>query len=535
MPQTLTTQQPGTDLQQGQESFNTNLLKLLESTTSTNLVVSPHSIHSVFSQLLQGSGGRTQAELESVLGVRAGGQLEEQYNNLGAALTTRGSTLKEANLLAVAQGFKPHPSYRSSLLRGFKSDIREYDFNAQKGRSVADINRYVEDNTNNKIQDLLADDDVDGFTRMILVNAVYFKANWKFAFAPEKTFQFDFQSPSGNVRSPFMNRDAEVRVLEDKARQLDILELPYDDPSKSMLIVLPKSGVSSDRLMERMDGLDFADVRKKGRLADTTITIPKFKLKFQTYLTDKMTSLGVRDLFTERANLSGVSSEPLFASSAVHQAFIEVNEEGTEAAAATAAVVGLRSARKKRQFFADRPFIFLVYDVPQDVVLFAGKVVDPTSDSVIQSRASLVQPEQAVSSTVQQDGGSQPFQPQQSQQASSGANRAVCEKLFRDFPNSLDNSNICQRVESEGKRLDWLRNNRALCEESKDFFNNFQSKSCGEWWCLEAASHVRDWRKEASSALCEGIENRVETVETKRACKNMKNKLKAVEFLNCTI
>ena len=115
-------------------------------------------------------------------------------------------------------------------------------------------------------------------------------------------------------------------------------------------------------------------------------------------------------------------------------------------------------------------------------------------------------------------------------------NSAVCSKMFRDFPNSLDNSAICNKVESEGKKLDWLRKNRALCEESKDFFDNFMSKSCGALWCDYAAPQLADWSSEANSSGvggCQGVEGRVESVQTKRRCKTVKNKLKAAEFLQC--
>jgi hypothetical protein len=300
---------------------------------------------------------------------------------------------------------------------------------------------------------------------------------------------------------------AEVRILKDRERQLDILELPYGDPNKAMLIVLPEPGVSSDNLVGRLDGLNLSSVRTEGRLADTQITIPKFKLKFKTYMKSEMQDMGVTDLFSSAANLSGMSDLSLYATEAVHHAFIEVNEEGTEAAAATAAIVGLRSAPQKRRFFADRPFLFVVYDFAQDVALFAGKVVDPSTEKIVQRRASLV--------------------------AEVRGDPAECGPLLRDFPNSLDNTLICNKVASEGRKLDWLRQNRALCEESQDFFDNFVSKSCGDIWCLEAAPKMAQWRATAASPLCEGVEQRVETPATKRKCKTAKNKLKAAEFLQC--
>merc|ERR1712038_1167290 len=510
-------QQSIVSLQSGQHQFTNRLLQQIESNTTTNFVLSPRSIHSIFSQLLQGSGGRTQAELENLLGVRASDSLVEQYRILGQGLAGEG--FKQANLLAVADSFKPKREYRTSLNNGFQSDIREFNFNSNSLGSVQEINRYVEDVTNQKIKDLLADNDVDGLTRMVLINAVYFKANWQFAFNADETFESSFSSPEGSVNVQYMNREAEVRMLVDKERKMQILELPYEDPNRSMLIVLPNAGTSTDDLVQRLGDLDLGSIRTDGRLAPTSISIPKFKLKFKTYLKQQMEALGVRDLFAQSANLTGISDEALSASEAVHQAFIEVNEEGTEAAAATAAVVGLRTAQqRKREFFADRPFLFVVYDFEHGVTLFAGKVVNTNNDNVIQTRAALIQ------------------EPETAPASPSVADSAVCSKMFRDFPNSLDNSAICNKVATEGKKLDWLRKNRALCEESKDFFDNFQSKSCGSLWCDYATPQLADWTAEANSSGvggCQGVEGRVESVQTKRRCKTVKNKLKAAEFLQC--
>merc|ERR1712218_170904 len=510
-------QQSIVSLQSGQQQFMNRLLQQIESNTTTNFVLSPHSIHSVFSQLLQGSGGRTKEELESLLGVTASDSLVEQYRILGEGLSGEG--FKQANLLAVANSFKPKIEFRTSLNSGFQSDIREFDFGSNSLGSVQEINQYVEDVTNQKIKDLLANDDVDGLTRMVLINAVYFKAPWQFAFNADETFEAGFNSPEGSVNVQYMSREADVRMLVDQERQLEILELPYEDPNRSMLIVLLNAGTSTQDLVQRLGGLDLASIRTNGRLAKTSIFIPKFTLKFKTYLKQQMEALGVRDLFAKSANLTGISDEALSASEAVHQAFIEVNEEGTEAAAATAAVVGLRTAQqRKREFFADRPFLFVVYDFEHGVTLFAGKVVNPNNDNVIQTRAALIQ-----------EPGTVPASP-------SVADSAVCSKMFRDFPNSLDNSNICTKVATEGKKLDWLRKNRALCEESKDFFDNFMSKSCGSLWCDFAAPQLADWSAEANSSGvggCQGVEGRVESVQTKRRCKTVKNKLKAAEFLQC--
>merc|ERR1712088_1270774 len=190
-------QQSIVSLQSGQQQFTNRLLQQIESNTTTNFVLSPHSIHSVFSQLLQGSGGRTKVELESLLGVRASHSLVEQYRILGQGLVGEG--FKQANLLAVANSFKPKIEFRTNLNSGFQSDIREFDFGSNSLGSVQEINKYVEDVTNQKIKDLLANDDVDGLTRMVLINAVYFKATWQFAFNADETFEAGFNTPEGSV------------------------------------------------------------------------------------------------------------------------------------------------------------------------------------------------------------------------------------------------------------------------------------------------------------------------------------------------
>merc|ERR1712165_461367 len=258
-----------------------------------------------FSQLLQGSGGRTKDELESLLGVRASDSLVEQYRILGQGLVGEG--FKQANLLAVANSFKPKIGFRTNLNSGFQSDIREFDFGSNSLGSVHEINKYVEDVTNQKIKDLLANDDVAGLTRMVLINAVYFKATWQFAFNADETFEAGFNSPEGSVNVQYMSREADVRMLVDQERQMEILELPYEDPNRSMLIVLPNAGTSTQDLVQRLGGLDLASIRTNGKLAKTSIFIPKFKLKFKTYLKQQMEALGVRDLFAKSANLTGIS------------------------------------------------------------------------------------------------------------------------------------------------------------------------------------------------------------------------------------
>jgi len=518
----------------GIRQFTNRFLQDLELSSPSNFVFSPYSLHSVFTQLLLGSEGRTQDQLQFVLGVFADNQTVDEYSLVSSGLKNGPSKLSVANHLAVAAGFKPKQEFSNILTRGFGSDIKEYDFGTDKENSVFEINKLVFDKTGGKIEDLLLEQDVDTLTRLVLINAVYFKAVWKQSFDAGETFETGFQSPiSGYINTSFMNREMKVRVLEDPVNGVEILELPYADESKSMLFILPNS--TTNDISSRIAGINLADIRNQSKL-DTVVTIPKFNMKYQTYLKEKMRNLGATDVFSQSANLRGISNQPLAATEGVHQAFIEVNEEGTEAAAATAVVVGLRTARRKRQFFANRPFLFMVYDFNLNVPLFAGKVVDPSNQILIQRPSPL--PEN--SSTVDQNKSAQNSQNGQNSVSNTDVQTNLpiktskpepsvksCERLLRDFPNALDNHRICMKVKADGKFLDWLRANRNLCEQSEDLYNTFLETNCGGHWCRMAQDEELQWRQE-QTLKCRNVSN-----DNKQLCKNLDNKLKTIKELNC--
>jgi len=524
-------QQDTLSISNGIRQFTNRFLQDLEHSSPSNFVFSPYSLHSVFTQLLLGSEGSTRNQLEFVLGVSANNQTVDDYSFVSNGLRNGPSKLSVANHLAVARGFKPKQEFSNILARGFGSDIREYDFGTNRDNSVFEINKFVYERTNGKIEDLLLEQDVDELTRLVLINAIYFKAVWKQSFDAEETFKTGFQSPiTGNIDTSFMNMEMKVRVLEDPVNGIEILELPYADENKSMLFILPNS--TTNDISSRIAGINLADIRNLPRL-DTVVTIPKFNMKYQTYLKEKMKNLGANDVFSQSANLRGISDEPLFATEGVHQAFIEVNEEGTEAAAATAVVVGLRTARRKRQFFANRPFLFMVYDFSHNVPLFAGKVVDPSNQILIQRPSPLPESDSAVD----QNKSAENSQSDQNSVSNSGVQTNLpiknepslksCERLLRDFPNALDNHRICMKVKADGKFLDWLRANRNLCEQSEDLYNNFLETNCGGHWCRMAQTDKSDWEKERV-LKCREITN-----DNKQVCKNLENKLKTIKELKC--
>jgi len=369
----------------------------------------------------------------------------------------------------------------------------------------------------------------------LILQCSLFSAVWKQSFDAEQTFETGFKSPiAGNINTPFLNMEAKVRILVDPVNGVEILELPYADPSKSMLFILPNS--TTNDISSRIAGINLADIRRQPQV-DTIVTIPKFNMKYQTYLKEKMKNLGANDVFSQSANLQGISDQPLAATEGVHQAFIEVNEEGTEAAAATAVVVGLRTARRKRQFFANRPFLFMVYDFSHNIPLFAGKVADPSNLVLIQRPAPL--PES--SDVDDQNKSVQTSQNVQKPLSGPGVQTNLpikttkpepslksCERLLRDFPNALDNHKICMKVKADGKFLDWLRANRNLCEQSADLYNTFLDTNCTGHWCQMAKTDKIKWEQD-NTLQCRNVAS-----DKKQFCKNIDNKLKTVKELNCS-
>jgi len=312
-------------------------------------------------------------------------------------------------------------------------------------------------------------------------------------------------------------KDECLRLVEDTNNNLDILELPYADETMSMVIVLPRDTTTD--ISEKFSNFDMTTLRNQP-LTDVEVTIPKFNMKYQTYLKQKLTKLGVRDLFSSSANLRGISDEPLYASEAVHQASIEVNEEGSEAAAATAVVVGVRTIQRRQQFFANRPFLFMIYDFQNNVPLFAGKVVDPSNTIVVQKPVPS-----SLEDTRVNDQSSQPLEAVSS--PSHEPDAQVCPRLLRDFPNALDNHRICEKVLENGQYLDWLRDNRNLCEQSADHYTQFTVASCGPMFCDQFRGSVVQWRLQFQSQ-CKEI-----NTSNQQDCKNTENKLKAYKALRC--
>jgi len=488
-----------------------DLSSTIENGSPSNFLWSPVSAHQAFSQVLLGSKESTQAELETLLGIKSADTA--QYRSLNSGIKRGNSTLKVGNLMALAKGFKVTPSYSNSLQSRFGSQLLELDFANQPDASINEINNFVSSATEGKIEEILSSDQVDSLTRLVLVNAVYFKALWKMEFVESQSFETTFRGSRGDTRTTFMNRKMKVRVLD--LGKYEMLELPYQDRDKSFLIVLPKDGESTDNIVENIKNTDFNRIRREPA-KDTVVTIPKFSVEHRTNLKDMLRKLGVTSLFQPSANLKGISPENLSVSDAVQDAVIEVGEEGTEAAAATAIIIGLRTAQRTRQFFADRPFLFMVYDFGSQVPIFMGKLVDPAAAKV--SVRSGVVPK---SITTERTG--------LAQADATTANSQNCERYLSDYPNARENVNLCEQALGS-KLLDWLRKFRTVCESSQNLLDNFQKNNCRSAWCESSKNRISIWTSMFSRRCDETTKQDKDAV----FCRQTANKMSAYKSLGCT-
>ncbi len=368
-----------------------------------NLFFSPLSIHSALSMTFAGSAGETARQMGEVLGFNRSPDedVEHQaYSQLLDALNTspvvrfetyekggqttverRAFELVVANRLWGQEGFQWNPEFIRTARRQYLAGLEIVNFMSDPESARQTINGWVEETTSQRITNLIPSGSLDEMTRLVLTNAIYFKANWQNIFYEQNTSDQPFFLNDGNeAEVPFMTQTERYPYGEGENWQA--VELPYELGALSMLVVLPKP---ADDAVQGVESLLVSGnlIAELGQLesAKVELSLPKFGLEQQLDLASALSEMGMALAFSEGADFSGMSPQArLFLSKALHKAFIEVDEKGTEAAAATAAVVGLTSMpppESPKILRADRPFIFMIRHNKTDAILFMGRVMDP--------------------------------------------------------------------------------------------------------------------------------------------------------------
>ena len=370
---------------EGNTSFALDLYSRLS--RDNNLFFSPYSISTALAMTGGGARGNTAGQMSHTLHFPFGlDQLHPAFAELGTRLNAVQNAgqvqLYVANSLWPQKGHPFRPAYLSLVRENYGATITPVDYFRATEAARQTINKWVEAKTRNKIEHLIQPGDLDPATILVLVNAIYFKGSWATRFEVDQTRETDFTLPSGE-KTPvaMMHQVGTFGYRELKGVQ--VLELPYAGGQMSMLVLLPRekdglpqieAGLNAGSLKSWLAGLSTAEVQ---------VYLPRFKLAWGPFdLTDHLKALGIQDAFVPgTADFSGMDgTRNLFIDLVLHQAMVEVNEEGTEAAAATGVTMRL-SAAHPHIFRADHPFLFLIRDNSSGSVLFMGRVVDPAAEA----------------------------------------------------------------------------------------------------------------------------------------------------------
>jgi len=344
--------------------FAFELQKTLSSNTE-NIFISPYSISSALAMTYLGAKNNTKTVMETTMFYdKNTAKAFKSLNKTLESYSDSNLTLNIANALWVDKNIKLKYFFKRKNKKCFKSAV--YPKN-----TAEEINKWASDNTNNKIKKIVDDKDVNS-SKLILTNAVYFNAEWKYPFITKSTKRDKFTTAENKeVSVEMMYHKEKYKYFENKG--LQAIELPYKGDNLSMIIVMPKTSVSNFNIN------NYNDVLRGLKTEEIKLYLPKFEFESSFKLKDALSTMGMKDAFTPNADYSGISKQKLFISDVIHKTFIGVNEKGTEAAAVTAVLMRVTSVKPHpiKEFKVNRPFIVIIKDIKTNSILFMGSIVNP--------------------------------------------------------------------------------------------------------------------------------------------------------------
>ncbi len=330
-----------------------------------NIIVSPYSAGVALSMLELGAEGETKAQIDNALN-----DTFYKSEDLGSG---EDLTVTSANSIWINDNYSVRNRYATAMEADFDAYIGNRDFSDPA--TVKEINDWCSVNTNGKITEIV--DKLDPvLDKLLLVNALYFNAPWEKAFNPELTHNDTFHGTDGEATVPMMFRKAVYNYAEFQGFQ--VVELPYEGGNYSMYVVLPPSGMTVDSAVPFLGEGIYRSALDALAPKEISLTMPKYKLEASLYLKKTLRHMGMRDAFSLAADFSGISNSGLVLQLAdvKQKCYIDVNEQGTEAAAVTSSQIRMTSLRPETYMTVDRPFLFMIADNEKSNVLFMGKIVN---------------------------------------------------------------------------------------------------------------------------------------------------------------
>ncbi|XP_059364536.1 leukocyte elastase inhibitor-like [Carassius carassius] len=391
-------------LSEANTQFSLNLFKnISEENPSKNVFYSPISISFALAMVSLGAKGNTAAQIFKVLGFTnppthcetpvtdvSMDQIHSSFNKLMSELNKPGApyVLSLANRLYGEQSYQFVEKFLNDIKKYYEAKLEEVDFKMNSEAARVDINKWVEEKTQEKIKDLLPQRSIDASTKLVLVNAIYFKGNWEKKFPKEDTRDGQFKLNKAQTKPvKMMYQKTEFRLASIPEMNSQVLELPYVGKNLSMLIILPNDIQDETTGLQKLEkALTYEKLMEwikpsKMRRQEVQVSLPRFKMEESYDMKSLLIRMGMEDVFNDqKVNLSGMSpNNDLVVSKVVHKSFVEVNEEGTEASAATGVIIieKLSMPLDPKTFTADHPFLFFIRHNPSNSILFYGRFCSP--------------------------------------------------------------------------------------------------------------------------------------------------------------
>jgi serpin B len=359
--------------------FAFELYSQLAKNETGNIFYSPYSIFSALTMTYEGAGGETAEEMKNVLHLPEISILRPNFARIYNEINKRTDAyeLRTGNALWLQKDYPFYDNYKKIVEEYYGGKAANVDFEKETEKSRETINSFIAEQTNNKIKELIPKGVLTHETVAVLTNAIYFKGTWEYKFDESQTREEDFKVTSNKTVKVQMMHMREVKLNYSDLGNLQILELPYKGGEISMLVLLPRGDlkdIESNLTLEKI-----SQYRSRMMETEISVSLPKFEFSTKYELGGTLQNLGMKKAFISGvADFSRMSpnGKGLFISFVLHQAYIKVDEEGTEAAAATAVGISKTAAMT---FRADHPFIFIIQERKTGNILFIGRVVDPTS------------------------------------------------------------------------------------------------------------------------------------------------------------
>ncbi len=373
-------------LVEGNSAFAWNLFQVLKEKNG-NIFYSPYSISEALAMTYAGANGVTAQQMEDALQfLLSQDKLHPAFNALDLLLAQRGEgaqgkddegfRLNVVNAIWGQKDYKFINTFLDVLAQNYGAGLRIVDFKNKPEDARKIINQWVADQTENRIKDLIPQGAIDTLTRMVLTNAIYFNAAWLNQFEKDRTDPATFNSLDGSTTTvQMMHQTEDFNYTEGDNYQA--IELPYSGNELSMVILLPKEG-SFNEFQDSLNAEQVNGIINNLQQANVILSMPKFEFDSSFSLKNTLTEMGISDAFNpDKADFSGMDgNKDLYISDVIHKAFVSVDENGTEAAAATAVIVSTTSMPAKQATMnIDRPFIFFIRDIQTGAILFIGQVL----------------------------------------------------------------------------------------------------------------------------------------------------------------